>query len=203
MAGDSIPPPASRRLPGGHEKEVTAVYDSLNVVFQALGTNAKTGGGCRKATGFRSCGWRSNITPLTRKFYAPDFHAARYRASHRRGLSSTGHPGILRLSGPGSFKKGPVRHEREGVARFAPHFSPPHTPRRSCRGICNAETPPETAATRRVRARLNDGIWSDWLPSTEASASSPRRPQLEIEIHLRTNDGFVTPKVQTPRVQWD
>jgi len=191
-------PSTGKQTPSwGHEAEVKTVSRTLNVVFQALGTNVKKGGWLPQGDWIPLVRMAQQYDAAYTELYAPDFMPL--DVEHHIVEAFTQQTPEFCGFRPWLTQQGRVRHEREGVARFVFQTA---TPRRIRAVELVAETPRDTSVICRVRARRDESGWSDWVSHADAGML-PATRQLEIEIRLRTDDSYLTPKVHTPRVRTD
>jgi hypothetical protein len=190
----------------GHERDINEAFGRVNLSLQALGTNA--GGGW-----WPQGDWVELIKLAERyqvayvELYPPDFMpvdtehrmpaAFLQTAEEARSGEAGAVPGFIGFK-PWLRERNRTLYAPEGRLRI--RFVPPTPPARAAQIDLTVETPPDTDVSARIRMRTADG-WSDWVPAAQA-AGLPEGEEAEVDVMLRTRDGYATPRLRDVRVRW-
>ena len=177
----------------GHERDIDDLYGKVNLGLQAIGTNA---GGNWIPNG----DWVELIR-LAEKYeapyaelYPPDFMPI--DTEHRMVDAFNQEPGgaIPGFIGfrPWLRRRDRVMYTREGIKRRS--FRNGKRGRTLDEIRIVASVPADCVVTARARTRIADSTWSEWQNTVSARRLPPGQ-DLQVEVRLRTDDGFVSPRV--------
>ena len=186
----------------GHERDVNDAYGLVNLAFQAIGTNA--------GDGWHVQGDWLDCVALAKRYeasylevYYADFMPLDVRhhiavAFTHNGSDTGPAPGFLGFR-PWLRQRKRRLHVREG--KLVKRLSTGTKAMAVKTIMTSASVPAGTEIHYRARMRLDASSWSSWYPLT-ASKSLPQGRELEVEATLRTDDGYVSPRLIVLKPQW-